>query len=160
MVLEFLYGALNVLFSPVLAMPPIFGELFLAAMISLVTTLFSKYLIDQKLAVEIREKISDCQKKLKELQKGNNKKESEDMMAEMLKLNNKQMSLQMRVMIPNVLLILAILPWMGTVFQIGTIARLPVTLPFFGNDFGWFLWYIFGAITTTQIFRKVLGVYL
>jgi len=147
---------LATIFSPLLALPPILGEGILAVILTFITTLFYKYLVDQNKVKELKQKQKDLQAKIKELQKIK-PEEASAATKEVLELTNKQMMMNMKPMFATMAIVIVILPWMATAFT-GTIAVLPFSLPFFGNDFGWLAWYFFISITFTTLFRKLLGV--
>ncbi len=149
---------LDSIFSPLLALPPFISELILAIIISFLVTLPYKFLIDQNKLREIKEKQKEKQMKIKELQK-TNPKEANRLLSEMLMLSHKQMRLTLKPMFLTFILILILLPWMAYVFK-GPIVKLPFSLPFFGDDFGFLAWYIVITFPLTQLFRKLMGVEL
>ena len=40
------------------------------------------------------------------------------------------------------------------------VVLLPFSLPYFGNDFGWLMWYILASFMLNSLFRRILGVEL
>ncbi len=149
------FNALSTVFSPLLALPPIIGELLLAILLTFITTIFYRYLADQNKIRELKEKQKELQKKIKELK--SKPEEANNMSKELLGLTNKQMMMNMKPMFMTMIIIVMLLPWMAFAFS-GQIALLPFSLPFFGNDFGWLMWYFVVSIPFTQLFRKMLGV--
>lgn len=127
-----------------------------AGLVSFVLTLPYRFLVDQKKTRELKEKTKEMQKQIKEAQKTDQKKANE-LLTQMLALSNKQMMSNFKPMIPGMMLVIIVLPWLASTFT-GTIAILPFSLPFFGNDFGWLMWYIVASMPATFIFRKLLGV--
>jgi uncharacterized membrane protein (DUF106 family) len=155
-IVESYYAALSTVFGPLVALPPVIGEAIFAAMITLVITLFYRYLVDQASLREMKAQMKALQDKAKELQK-TNPEEANKTVSEVLKLSNKQMIMNFKPMFPTLIFVLLLLPWMGTVWN-GAVAMLPFTLPYFGNDFGWLMWYILLSVPMSQVFRKALGV--
>ena len=151
------FEMLSAVFAPIMALPPIVAELVIAAMITFVITLFYRLLVNQEKMKELREQQKELQKKSKELQK-TNPEEANKVMGEALRLTNKQMRMNMKPMIPTFIIVIAILPWLAHVYAYVRVAVLPFTLPYFGNDFGWLMWYFIVSIPLTQIFRKAMGV--
>ncbi len=147
---------LSGVFAPLLGLNPVVGVFIIAGLISLLLALPYKFLVDQKKMREHKEKVKDIQKRIKEAQKTDQKKANE-LMTEMLGLSNKQMMANFKPMMPGMILVILLLPWVATTFT-GTVAILPFSLPFFGNDFGWLMWYIVASMPLTYIFRKMLGV--
>lgn len=154
------YKILSTVFSPVLALPPAISELILAAIICFIITVFSKKLIDQNHALEIKKQIKNFQEKIKTAQKNKQTDEANRLMTQMLNLNSQQMKLMMKPMIPTMLFVILFFPWLGFVYAGKQVLLLPVSLPLFGNDLGWFTWYIIVSIPLTMLFRKAMGVHV
>ncbi len=153
------YGILNTLFAPIISLPPIFAEMVLASIIIFVITIFYKYLINQDKMKQIKADVKGYQKKIKELQKEDPEK-VKPIMADMMKLTNKQMKMSFKPMIPTMIFVLLFLPWMAELFA-GPIIKVPFYWPLAGSEnFGWLIWYIILSIPLTQVFRKILGVEL
>lgn len=149
---------LSSVFAPLLVLPHAVGVFIIAVLVSFLLTLPYKFLVDQKKMREHKEKVKDIQKRIKEAQKSDQKKANE-LMTEMLGLSNKQMMSNFKPMIPGMILVILFLPWVATTFTgHGPVAVLPFTLPFFGNDFGWLMWYMLASLPATYMFRKMLGV--
>jgi len=62
-----------------------------------------------------------------------------------------------RSMIPSMLFVIVFLPWVVLNFT-GPVVMLPFSLPYFGNDFGWLMWYMITSIPFSITFRKIMGV--
>ena len=150
------YGVLNTVFAPVLALPPAAGELAVAAVITFVITLFYKVMVNQAKVKELWDQQKEIQREVKKLQK-DSPEEANKKMSEMLKLNNTLMMLNMKPMLPTMLIVILVFPWVASTFQ-GHIALLPFNLPYFGADFGWLMWYFVISLPLTQLFRKLMGV--
>lgn len=140
----------------ILGLNPAVSLFMLAGAVSFVLTLPYRFLVDQKKMREHKEKVKEIQKQIKEAQKTDQKKANE-LMTEMLGLSNKQMMSNFKPMMPGMILVIIVLPWIATAFT-GPVAILPFTLYYFGNDFGWLMWYIVASMPLTYIFRKMLGV--
>ncbi|TRZ54039.1 DUF106 domain-containing protein [archaeon] len=149
---SFLSGAL----APLLGLNPVVGVFIIAAAVSLLLSLPYRFLVDQKKMREHKEKVKEIQKRIKEAQKTDQKRANE-LMTEMLGLSNKQMMANFKPMIPGMILVILFLPWVAATFT-GPVALLPFSLPFFGKDFGWLMWYIVASMPMTYMFRKMLGV--
>lgn len=154
--IEAYYNLLSIIFSPILAFPSFLAELVLAGVITFVITLFYKYMVDQSKVKQLKTDIKEMQEKIKEVQKSD-PKEANKMMSDMFKLTNQQMVLNFKPMLPAMVIVFALLPWMAKIF-VSPVVLLPFSLPYFGNDFGWLMWYLIISIPLTQLFRKALGV--
>ncbi len=140
----------------IFGLKPVLSELIVAIVVTFLSTIPYRFLVDQTKMKEIRDKQKDLQKKVKEVPK-DNAEEAGRLSKEVLELTNKQMMMNMKPMFVTLGLIILILPWMSGAF-VGQIALLPFDLPFFGNDFGWLAWYFFISLPFTTLFRKLLGV--
>ncbi len=138
------------------ALNPAISLFMIAGLISFVLTLPYRFMVDQKKMREHKEKVKEIQKQIKEAQKTDQKK-ANALMTEMLGLSNKQMMSNFKPMMPGMILVILFLPWVASAFT-GAVAILPFSLPYFGNDFGWLMWYIVASMPLTFIFRKMLGV--
>jgi len=139
-------------------LPIAIEELVISAVIVFIITLFYKVLINQNAVRELKNEQKEKQQRIKELQK-TNPEEANKLLNDVLKLTNKQMRMNMRPMIPTFILVIVALPWLAQLFPVAVV-KLPFTLPFFGNDFGWLMWYIIVSIPLNQLFRRLIGVEL
>jgi len=151
--LEGYYGALSFIFSPIIGLPPALAEFIIAAIITLIITVFYRYLIDQNKVRDIRVKTKEIQKKIKETK---DKEESSKLTNEMFSLSNQQMKMSFKPMIVALIFAILILPWLRVVFT-GPIVTLPFDI-LGRTTLGWFLWYVIVSIPLSFVFRKVLGV--
>jgi uncharacterized membrane protein (DUF106 family) len=138
-------------------MPKIISELLIAALVILVITLIKKKFVNQEALKKIKEEMKNLQKKVKEIEK-TNPDQAKSLSAEMMKLANKQMSMNYKSLIPTMLFVIIFLPWVALVYSGSHVAMLPFTLPYFGNDFGWLMWYFIASLPLTLIFNKLLDV--
>jgi uncharacterized membrane protein (DUF106 family) len=70
-IVESYYAVLSMVFGPVLGLPPVLGEAILAALLTLIITLFYKYLVNQNVLRDLKAQMKALQAKAKELQKTN-----------------------------------------------------------------------------------------
>ena len=180
-----IYGALNSIFNPILAMDPnpsnpALTVLIIAFIVSLITTIANKYLVDQDEMNEIQKRNKDYQRELRDAQKrGDGKKiaELQAKQAEMMQDQTAMMSNQFKPMIVTFVPIILIFFWM----RASAISSLVVTLPpavywvtltplwhalggfIYGGKatipygIGWLLWYMICTFGMSQILRKFLG---
>ena len=182
---EIIYDALNTIFNPILAMDPnpsnpALTVLIIAFIVSLITTIANKYLVDQDALNEKQAKMQEFNKELRDAQKrGDGKKmaELQAKQAEMMKENTAMMSEQFKPMIVTFVPIILIFFWMRTSAIHDLVIILPstvywVTLTplwhvlgsfFYGGQatipygIGWLLWYMICTFGMSQILRKFLG---
>lgn len=155
--IESYYAALTTIFTPILFFPKPIAELILAIIVIFIITLFYKYMINQDEVRKLKDEQKTLQQKMKEVQ--NNPEETKRLTTEIFKLSNRQMQMSFKPMIPTLIFAAAILPWMSKTFG-SRIVMLPFTLPYFGNDFGWLMWYLIISFPLSILFRKMMGVEL
>ena len=180
-----IYDALNAVFNPILSMDPnptnpALTVLIIAFIVSLITTIANKYLVDQDEMNEIQQRNKDFQKELRDAQKrGDGKKmaELQAKQAEVMQEQSKMMTNSFKPMIVTFVPIILIFFWMRT----STISSLVVSLPpvvywvtltpmwhaigsvIYGGQstipygIGWLLWYMICTFGMSQILRKFLG---
>lgn len=119
MVLEAYYVFLTNILQPILVYPLFLLEIGIAVLITLAVTLFSKRFVNQEQLRSLKEQQKALREKQKELQKTNPEKLSE-ITNEILKLSNKQMSLNMRTTIITLIVVMAILPWLSYISSVPT----------------------------------------
>ena len=184
-IMGMVYGALNTVFNPILAMDPnpanpALTVLIIAFIVSLITTIANKYLVDQEEMNEIQARSKKLTSELREAQKKGDGKKIAELQArqtEMMKDQSAMMSNQCKPMIVTFVPIILIFFWMRTSAISGLVVHLPVTVywitltpvwHFIGSIFyggkatipygiGWLLWYMICTFGMSQILRKYLG---
>ena len=179
------YGALNAIFNPILAMDPnpanpALTVLIIAFFVSLITTIANKYLVDQDEMNAIQERNKAYQKELRDAQKRGDGKKMAELQAkqsEMMKDQSAMMSNQFKPMIVTFVPIILIFFWMRSSAISSLVVTLPTTVywitltPFwhalggiiYGGKatipfgIGWLLWYMICTFGMSQILRKFLG---
>ena len=179
------YGALNSIFNPILALDPnptnpALTVLIIAFIVSLITTIANKYLVDQDEMNEIQARNKAYQSELRDAQKrGDGKKiaELQAKQAEMMQDQSKMMTNSFKPMIVTFVPIILIFFWMRTSVISNLVIILPpsvywltltplwhfigafiyggkATIPY---GIGWLLWYMICTFGMSQILRKFLG---
>ena len=179
------YGVLNTIFNPILALDPnptnpALTVLIIAFIVSLITTVANKYLVDQDAVNEHQVKMKDLNKRMRDAQKRGDGKELAKIQAEqteMMKDQTAMMSNQMKPMIVTFVPIILIFFWMRssaisdlviilpqTVYWVtltplwhalgGVLYGGKATIPY---GIGWLLWYMICTFGMSQILRKYLG---
>jgi len=180
-----IYGALDTIFNPILSMDPnptnpALTVLIIAFIVSLITTIANKYLVDQDEMNEIQQRNKAYQKELREAQKKGDGKKIAELQAkqtEMMQEQSKMMTNSFKPMIVTFVPIILIFFWMRTSSISGLVITLPpavywatltpvwhaigsviyggkATIPY---GIGWLLWYMICTFGMSQILRKFLG---
>ena len=184
-IMGMVYGALNAIFNPILALDPnptnpALTVLIIAFIVSLITTIANKYLVDQEKMNEIQERNKAFQKELRDAQKRGDGKKIAELQAkqgEMMQDQTAMMSNQFKPMIVTFVPIILIFFWMRSSVISGLVITLPpavywltltplwhaigsvlyggqATIPY---GIGWLLWYMICTFGMSQILRKFLG---
>lgn len=184
-IMGMVYGALNTIFNPILSMDPnpanpALTVLVIAFIVSLITTVANKYLVDQDEMNDIQKEMKDFQSELRDAQKRGDGKKVAELQAkqpELMQRQSKMMSNQFKPMIVTFVPIILIFFWMRTSPISGLVIILPkvvywVTLtplwhvigsfiygghPSIPYGIGWLLWYMICTFGMSQIIRKYLG---
>ena len=180
-----IYGVLNAIFNPILAIDPnpanpALTVLIIAFIVSLITTVANKYLVDQDELNEKQKAMQEFNKELREAQKrGDGKKiaELQAKQADMMKDQTAMMTDQFKPMIVTFVPIILIFFWMRTSAIHNLVIILPKTVYWvtltplwhvigsfvYGGKatipygIGWLLWYMICTFGMSQIIRKFLG---
>lgn len=179
------YGALNTIFNPILALDPnptnpALTVLIIAFFVSLITTVANKYLVDQEEMNEHQARMKDLNKRMRDAQKRGDGKELAKIQAEqseMMKDQTAMMSNQFKPMIVTFVPIILIFFWMRSSAISNLVIILPQTVYWvtltplwhalggfiYGGKatipygIGWLLWYMICTFGMSQILRKYLG---
>ena len=184
-IMGMVYGALNTIFNPILAMDPnptnpALTVLIIAFIVSLITTVANKYLVDQDEMNEIQAEMKEFQNELRDAQKRGDGKRVAELQAkqpELMQRQSKMMSNQFKTMIVTFVPIILIFFWMRSSAIHNLVIILPQTVywvtltpvwHFIGSflyggkatipyGIGWLLWYMICTFGMSQILRKFLG---
>ena len=184
-IMEPINGVLNAIFNPILAMDPnpanpALTVLIIAFIVSLITTIANKYLVDQDELNEQQAKMKKFQSELREAQKKGDGKEIARLQAQQADLMGDQtamMTNQFKPMIVTFVPIILIFFWMRSSAIHDLVVILPTTVYWvtltplwhaigsviYGGKatipygIGWLLWYMICTFGMSQILRKFLG---
>ncbi len=184
-IMGMVYGALNTVFNPILAIDPnpanpALTVLIIAFIVSLITTIANKYLVDQDELNERQLRMKEFNSRLREAQKRGDGKEIAKLQAEqadMMKDQTAMMSEQFKPMFVTFVPIILIFFWMRTSAIHNLVVILPTTVYWvtltpiwhalggvlYGGKatipygIGWLLWYMICTFGMSQILRKFLG---
>jgi len=178
-------NALNAIFNPILAIDPnptnpALTVLIIAFIVSLITTIANKYLVDQEAMNEQQAKMKEFQSRLRDAQKRGDGKEIAKLQAEqseLMQMQSQMMTNQFKPMFVTFLPIILIFFWMRTSAIHDLVVILPKTVYWvtltpiwhaigsviYGGQatipygIGWLLWYMICTFGMSQILRKFLG---
>ena len=184
-IMGMVYGALNTVFNPILAMDPnptnpALTVLIIAFIVSLITTVANKYLVDQDEMNDIQAEMKEFQNELRDAQKRGDGKRVAELQAkqpELMQRQSKMMSNQFKPMIVTFVPIILIFFWMRSSAISNLVIILPQTVYWvtltplwhvigsfiYGGKatipygIGWLLWYMICTFGMSQILRKFLG---
>ena len=182
---DVVFNALNAIFNPILALDPnpsnpALTVLIIAFIVSLITTVANKYLVDQDELNRKQLEMKEFNKELREAQKRGDGKKLAEMQAKQTELMQEQtamMSDQFKPIFVTFVPIILIFFWMRSSAVHDLVIILPRTVywviltPFwhwigsfmYGGEatipygIGWLLWYFICTFGMSQILRKYLG---
>jgi uncharacterized membrane protein (DUF106 family) len=180
-----IFDALNTIFNPILALDPnpqnpALTVLIIAFIVSLITTVANKYLVDQDELNAQQAEMKEFNAKLREAQKKGDGKEVAKLQAQQTELMQQQtamMTNQFKPMIVTFVPIILIFFWMRSSAIHDLVIILPKTVYWvtltplwhvigsivYGGKatipygIGWLLWYMICTFGMSQILRKFLG---
>lgn len=191
MAFDIVYSVLNPIFNPLLALDPnpsnpVLTIFVVATIISFITTLANKLLVNQEEMNEIQTKMKKFQAEMREAQQSGDSKKMAKLQAQqgdMFSQQSKMMQNSFKPMIVTMIPILLVFWWMqqstisGVVVQMSPFAYycslVPVwhwlgnlmsfIAPLYGGTplpgyvIGWLLWYMICTFGMSQVLRKFMG---
>lgn len=192
MVWNAIHGAVGSIFSPIIAMDPtpnnpILTILFISLVISILTTIAQKLLVDQDKMKSIQDEMKEFQGEMREAQLSKDTKKLAELQSKQAEVMSKQsevMKMSFRPMIVTFIPIILVFYWMARSVIAKTVIEAPVAVYYmmlspmwqaiggiiYGGRFavacnpvftpytwGWLGWYIFCTFAFSQILRKYLG---
>lgn len=191
MAFDIVYSVLNPIFNPFLALDPnpqnpILTIFVVATIISFITTLANKLLVDQDEMNRVQAEMKEFQSELRAAQQSGDSKKMAKMQAqqgEMMAQQSKMMQSQFKPMIVTMIPILLVFWWMqqsaisGVIVQMSPFAYYCSLVPFWhwlgnllafiapiyggtpvpGYVIGWLLWYMICTFGMSQVLRKFMG---
>ncbi len=181
-VLGSFFGALNAVFNPlILYVGPILAVLIIGAIISFVTTLANKLLVDQDRLGYLQKEMKEFNQEMMNARKSNDPKameKAQKKQMEFMSLQKEMMFMSFKPMIVTFIPIIIIFWWISqnTILN-SVIVNLPNfaywvllvplwhALPFYGSvapgappeSITWLGWYILSAFGFSFVFRKLMG---
>ena len=114
---------LEFIFSFLLNYAPALSVFIFSIIILIVINIFYKILVNQNDARLIKQRTKDIGKQMKDAQKAGNTEHSKKLMGEMLSENNKMMKMTMKPMIVSMIVVILLLPSLGTFYGDKTVAN-------------------------------------
>ncbi|HLC59248.1 MAG TPA: EMC3/TMCO1 family protein [archaeon] len=143
---------MDIAFSPVFTLSPFLSVLIFAAILSVITSLMSKYLINKEFAKNMKSRMKELKLQMKEAQKNSNKEVLSSSMKEMMDMNRKYMKESMKVMVGSLVFCILFLTYMSAKY-----ASQSVTLPLIGITMNWIYWYVIASLVISMTLRKFTG---
>ncbi len=135
----------------------VLGIFIIAFLVSILINIITAYTMDLKKMRSMKEKLKKLQEQMKEAHKSKNTKKLQKLQMEMLSIQREMFKQSFKPMLISFLPIIAILSWLSWKIPKNiSIVELPFNLPIFGNNLGWFGWYIFVSIAVSPIIKKIM----
>ncbi|MBI3413095.1 MAG: DUF106 domain-containing protein [Candidatus Aenigmarchaeota archaeon] len=148
---------LNAIFAPLISAGMFFALTIISVSMSSVTTIFYKIFVDQVQMKEVRKNMETYRDAANAAQKEKNIEKMNEDVSKMMELNRKYFFLSIKPLLLSLVVFAVVFPWMGKEF-VGVLVKLPFTVPFVGNEMGWFGWYFLLAVPSSLIMRKLLDI--
>ncbi len=176
MVFEIFYGTLDVIFAPIVVLKPIYAIFVIACIVSFISTLAYKLLVNQERLEYLKKEIQDFQQEMMKARKKGDPKDLEKLQKkqmEFMSLQKEMMTMSFKPMIVTFIPIIIIFAWLAHYYQNAVVAKLPNFIHtillvdlwhwFYGgglpeNTIGWLGWYILCSFAMSIIFRKYMGI--
>lgn len=182
MVLEQLWGPLNAAFNPfVLYLGPIIAIVIIAIVVSLITTVAQKFLVNQDRMIYLQKEMKEFQQEMMEARKSNDPKAMDRVQkkqTEFMSLQREMMTMSFKPMIVTFLPIIIIFWWISQnellnhlVVYLPTVAYYVFLVPLFhmfyqpspwvpvgSMTIEWLGWYILCSFGFSLLFRKLMGI--
>lgn len=180
MILDALWGPLNTALNPFIQyLGPLLFIVVIAIVISLITTVAQKFLVNQDRLLFLQKEMKDFQQEMNEARKSNDPKALEKVQkkqSEFMSTQKEMMTMSFRPMIVTFLPIIIIFWWISQnsllnhlVVQLPTFAYYVLLVPLFhliyapspgvtGMTIEWLGWYILCSFGFSMLFRKLMGI--
>jgi uncharacterized membrane protein (DUF106 family) len=144
--------SMDFLFGGIFILPPILSILFFSILMSIITLILSKILINKDTVKEIKAKMNELKNEIKKAKKENNTKVVLNNLKEMINLQNMYLKENMKVFVISLVIGLIFIIYMSTKY-----ANVSLNLPFLGININWIYWYIITSLIISIIIRKIVG---
>ncbi|MEN4007212.1 MAG: EMC3/TMCO1 family protein [Methanobacteriaceae archaeon] len=181
MVLEALWGVLNTALNPfILYLGPILAIVITAIVISLITNIAQKLLVDQDRFLYLQKEMKEFQQEMIEAKKANDPKALDRVQKkqmEFMSLQKEMMTMSFKPMIVTMFPILVMFWWIQQNPLLNTVVvelpapvyymlLMPLWRTFFGGvapgipemSINWLGWYILCSFGFSMLFRKLMGI--
>lgn len=151
-------GVFNVIFYPVLLLPPRWSLLVISFIVTFLITCSYKYLTDQNKMKTLKEEIKIAQQTMKENK--DNKEKFAEIQKELLTKNGQLMKMSLRPTLITFIPVIILFGWIRSTFlPAGDIFSWGTSIPLLGTGIGWLGTYILSSIIFSIIIRKALKIH-
>jgi len=153
---EFTNSTMKVM-EPIFALKPIITILIFSFVLTLIITLINRFVVNRKVMGEVKKKMTEIRENLSKAQKDKDTEAINKHMSEYMSINTQYMKQTFKSLIVSIVVILLFLPVLNLKYKGVVVAQLPFTLPIVGDNSGWFFWYFIISLSTSIIFKKIIG---
>ncbi|MBI1935134.1 DUF106 domain-containing protein [Candidatus Woesearchaeota archaeon] len=108
------YDFLNIVFAPLLKLPPVWAVIIISFIVSIIITVATKYLTNQELMKKLKEDTKQLQSQLKESK--NNPQKMVELQKKQMEMTMEQFKHSLKPTLITFIPIIIIFTWMGSVF--------------------------------------------
>ena len=151
-------NTVDVAFGPIAAtFNPAVALFLISAFVTLLSLVLNKLLTDRKILAQLKDDMENVREQLTAAQKAGNKDEISKFLDEMMTLNAQMWKEMYKTMIISIVVLTIFLPWVRDSYTGMAVAQLPFSVPVFGPEINWIVWYILVSFTIGWVVRKVFG---
>jgi uncharacterized membrane protein (DUF106 family) len=138
-------------------LPGYIEVLLISLALSLGSVLVYRFSTNQEAIRGLKKEMKTLNDRVKKARESGNMGEMNKLSGELMKLSSRQFQMNMKPMMLSLLIFVGVFWVFGTYYS-ELIIPSPVSIPFVGNELGWYYWYFLIVLPGSFIFRKLLAV--
>jgi uncharacterized membrane protein (DUF106 family) len=143
--------------QPIFSLKPLITIFLFSFVLTLLIAIINKFLVNRKVMKEVKTKMTEIRENLSKAQKSNDTEAVNKYMSEYMSINTQYMKQTFKSLLISIIVIMLFLPLLNLQYKGVTVLNLPFPLPIVGTKSGWFLWYFIVSLSTSIIFKKIIG---
>ena len=150
-------GMFDLVFEPILSLPNFISLTIFSVLITALLVLANRFILGKRTTKEIQKRFMELREEILKYQKIGDVEKLNEVMKEFSKLNKIYLKQTGKILVISLLVFLFLFPWLREKYSgDSTVAELPFSLPFIGENLSWFVWYIFASFVVSFILKKLL----
>jgi uncharacterized membrane protein (DUF106 family) len=154
----FFIGPVGMLFSPLASFNPTLSLFFIAVFIATLINVLNLKLVDHEAIAHLKQRMEDAREAMTAAQKSGDNESSQKSIDNLLKINQEFMKHNYKRMMISLVIVIIFLPYVSSTYEGTKVAALPMSVPMFGDDIGWIVWYFIVSFTIGWVVQKMFGI--